>query len=180
KLRKIKKIEYAINSENIDQKYKAILKDHYSILQTSRALSIAPNKARIERSIELYEKIGKYCTLKEVYLSINILGYYFHEMEINDIKSMSKSLEKDLQITKRNFTLFFFAIVGGSFYFLIASDFQITVNNFDIAMLILAFIGMALIVPELVIANLSAIKVLNSTILIKNEQEAAQDTGSPQ
>lgn len=177
-LRKIKKIEYAINSENIDHKYKSILRDHYSILQISRALSIAPNKARIERSIEAYEKIGKYCTLKEIYLSISVLGYYFHEMEINDIKIKSKIIEKNIQVTKRNFTLFFFVIVGASFYFLITSDFKITFNHFDIVMLILAFIAMALIIPELVIANLSAIKVLNSTILIKNEQEASQDAGS--
>lgn len=181
KLRKIKKIEYAINSENIDQKYKAILKEHYSILQTSRALSIAPDKARIERSIEIYGKIGKYCTLKEIYLSINILGYYFYEMEMSDIKIELKSLEKHHERSKRNFIIFFFVVFVSFGVLLIASDFQIDFNDFyhfDMAMFVLMFTITAMIMPKLIIDRISAIKVLTSIILIKNEQEVSQDTSS--
>lgn len=183
KLRKIKKIEYAINSENIDQKHKAILKDHYSILQTSRALSIAPDKARIERSIEIYEKIGKYCTLKEIYLSIDILGYDFHEMGINDIKSELKSLEQTHEITKRNFLIFIFISLVSFAALIIFSDFQIKLDDFyhfDFLIYLLMLMTMATVIPKMIIENISSIKVLTSIILIKNEQEAAQDTGSSQ
>lgn len=181
KLRKIKKIEYAINSENIEQKYKDILKDHYSILQTSRALSIAPDKAKIERSIEIYGKIGKYCTLKEIYLSIDILGYSFYEMEINDIKSELKSLEETHEITKRNFLILIFVTIVSFAALIIFSDFQIKLDdfyNFDMVIYLLMFITMATVIPKIVIDNISAIKVLTSIILIKNEQAAARDTGS--
>lgn len=179
KLRKIKKIEYAITSENIDQKYKTILKDDYSILQTSRALSIAPDKFRIVKAIKIYEIIGKYCTFREVYLALDVLHYTFYEMEINDIKVQLKNIKESHRKSVRNIFLFIFSALSAFSALIIFSNDEMSFDyfyNIDFGMLLLMSIMMATVLPKMFIANISAINVLTSIISIKNEQEASQDT----
>ena len=188
KINKIKRIEEALKSEYMDDTYKQVLKNEYSLLQISSSLNINPDKDKLRESIRIYEIIKERCSIKDVFFSLYYISEYDKDKSSQDLELILKEISGSHEGLKRFLLIFGYFVSVLSLGYLMYFDYKIipteisdkfkVVNFIQYTLFVLSFIALAISIIQRTKRRISAMKVLESLIVIKKEQEASQDTSS--